>query len=689
AARTRELSETNDLLNKQIEERERAARASKESDERFRLVSRATNDTVWDRDLLRNQIWYNENFEKMFGDKPSAEDSALHSWASRLHSDDRVSVIRSMRETISRGQEMWSAEYRFRRSDGSYAFILDRGYVIRASDGVPIRMVGAMMDITERKQFEKALEQAKDAAESANRAKSEFLAKMSHEIRTPMNGVMGAVELTLNTDLLPEQREYLKMAKTSADALLQVINDILDFSRVESGKVQFEAIDFDLRDTISDAISTLSVRAEEKGLTLGAHVAAEVPESVVGDPGRLRQVFLNLVGNAIKFTERGEVIISVDVQQREDRDVTVHFAIHDTGIGIPEERQQTIFAPFEQGDGSTTRKYGGTGLGLAISAQLVDIMGGTIWLESQLGAGSVFHFTARFEISAYPAVASPTDLVMREPVELSPELHGLRILLAEDNLINQKIAMRMLENWGHRVIVVGNGKEAIEHLDRDPVDLVLMDIQMPEMDGFEATRRIRARDAASKRHTPIIAITAHAMKGDRERCLRAGMDSYVSKPLNLQQLHEVIHTVVSLNVPSYRNAMGDRNAATAESEAVGLESHADTGSDVLSVFLSDTAEQFGRLRDAIARNDTEECRRIAHHLEGSALYLGKEGIASACRAMLMSDSTSRESVEVALQQLQHEVSRELANIVAQLAETPAHNDPSNSEVSALRKGQGA
>ncbi len=804
-----------------VTERKLAELALQESEQRFRQLADHLNEVFWITTADGDQFEYvSPAYEEIWGRSREALMQKPETWNDAIHPEDRQRVRDAFAAQAAKGN--FEIRYRIVRPDGSMRWIYDRGYPVRDADNNVYRIAGTAEDVTDMMAAEAELMRAKDQAESASRAKSAFLANISHEIRTPMNAIIGMTELVLDTPLAPEQREYLRMARESAESLLALINSILDFSKIESGKFELDLQPFDLGQTLGDTLKSLAVRAHVKGVELIYDIDVSVPSDLVGDAGRLRQVLVNLVGNAIKFTDDGEVALEVRVGRREKDRVTLAFAVRDTGIGIPSNKLAQIFEAFEQVDSSTTRRFGGTGLGLAITAKLVEMMSGMIYAESVEGVGSVFRFTADFRIcpDAGPAPdwsrslnnvrvlavddnptnrrvlqailerwkmqvtsvecaadalsmlktaddnGTPFRLLLSDvqmprmdgfelakrvkqhplfrdipivmltsgdhhldsrrcrdlevaaylfkpikPSELGPvlvralgvtpaaasceagdepeiKLPSLRILVAEDSLVNRKLAVGLLTRRGHDVLAVENGRLAVEAIARGHFDVVLMDIQMPELDGLEATQTIRSAEAQAGRgeHIPIIALTAHALKSDRDKCLQVGMDGYVCKPVRIRELSAAIAQLVPRANSANGRTASRRSVAAAGELAAGKDSGVidwkmalqSAGgdeallADLLTAFLQECPAMMEQSLAAYRRGDAATLRRAAHTLKGSLRYLGA-GAAAQLASELESAAQHAELALVVklLPRLESEVGPLLADVRRYLSQATA------------------
>jgi PAS domain S-box-containing protein len=582
ASHMAELEQSRAEVERQVLERTRELAVS---ETRFRMLASSAPIGIYASDAAGEIVFANPRWSELSG-LTIAETLGM-GFVSAVHPDD-LDGLKAAREATLEQQEPFHHSFRLLRRDGEVVWVNVRAAPLCEPNGSVTGYVGTVEDIGIFKRAEAELIRAREVALDAARLKSEFLANVSHEIRTPMNGIIGLTDLMLSAEHTDEQREYLTAVRGSAEALMRVVGDILDFSRIEAGTVHIRAVPFCLRDTFESVVHSLAMRAKEKSLALSYEIDPEVPDAVVGDPGRVRQVLLNLLGNAIKFTERGSVQASVrcvknvlegtegalsDSAPNAAGFVQLEFSVRDTGIGIPDDKQKLIFEAFRQGDGSTTRRHGGTGLGLAIGSQLAELMGGYIRVESALGTGSTFRFTVPFQLpeeAVRPEPAAPV-LLPEGPVRGSrtlqrlrvPPEQALRVLLAEDQSVNRILATRILEMLGHVVTAVEDGTQVMARLKSgERYDVLVLDISMPLLDGYETTSAIRARESATPwaPRLPIIALTAHALPEDRDRCMAAGMDGYASKPFKAIEVMAAIEQA--------RRACG-RTATVAQSSTRG------------------------------------------------------------------------------------------------------------------------
>jgi PAS domain S-box-containing protein len=590
-------------------------------------------------DIEHDVLSWSDELHQIIGIPKENFTGTIAAYRERLHPADRDRVFAALNRALETGGEI-ELEHRVVRPDGLIVVLHYRGEVILGGDGKPLRMLGVAQDITEQKRVEDALRVSEDRARAAmdqaveaSRLKSQFLATMSHEIRTPMNGVLGMAHLLLDTKLTPNQRRYLLALQDSGTSLLEIINDILDFSKVEAGKLELEHIDFDLHQLVDGVASLFFTSARTKRLDLSVDIGPDVPRWVAGDPVRMRQILTNLTSNAVKFTDSGKVAVNV---YRSSRDL-VRFEVSDSGIGIHPEARKTLLDPFVQADASTTRRFGGTGLGLAISSQLVELMGGHLDFDSQAGVGSTFWFEVPMNraANARPAARPAAGL---EQESATPAPAG-RILLVEDSHVNQMVATGMLEKLGYSVTLATNGAEAVQVSSEGTFDVILMDCLMPVMDGYEATGRIRSRGGPSST-TPIVALTASAMTGDRERCLAAGMDGYLSKPLSPQALAEVLSQFIGSKSGFKPQVLipPEDAAASVDREVLNRLRALDNGDgaflkQVVAAYLEDTAARLVDLRACIGGSDPQGAARAAHSLKGSSRNVGAGRMASLCETV--------------------------------------------------------
>ncbi|MDJ0805761.1 MAG: ATP-binding protein [Gammaproteobacteria bacterium] len=619
-----------------------ARRQAEESEHRLRYVLEATGEGIWDWEIASGRLINNSRWCELLGFPPDEVAHTLDEFSACLLEEEREAIMAAINSCLE-GHGPYAHEHRMRRLDGAIIWVLDRGNVVKWDEaGKPLRMVGSVADITDRKMAEFALQEAKEAAESANQAKSDFLANMSHEIRTPMNGVLGMVELLQGTDLQSRQRHFTDTIARSGKHLLNVIEDILDFSKIEAGLQEIETKAFDLAAMLQGISDIFSEQVANKGLVFQTTVDPRLEGLLLGDAHRLRQVLFNLLGNAIKFTETGSVNLHVEAETVDDTGVQAFFQVKDTGIGISTEAQKKIFMAFGQADSSTSRQFGGTGLGLPIADRLVSLMGGELKLHSQPGRGSLFSFTLQ--------LAWAPNQVLADAATPGEEIEGLScnasVLLVEDNLVNQEVALVMLEEIGCQVTAVEDGRRALEALGHATFDLILMDLHMPGLNGYEVTRSIREMELARHQQTPvpIIALTADVVQDVREMCQNAGMDDYLSKPFNRVELQRLMLKWLNLDAAAVDLPLADDRQDSEVMELVDqtvieqLRKSSVPGKSsllqrVYGLYRQSSLDQLAEIKQAIEQGEGESLRQVAHSLKSSSANLGVCKLPDLCQQL--------------------------------------------------------